>query len=54
VNAPSKEGTTPVMLCALNHSNQCLALLLNMGAVDIHLIDANKFSAYQIALNCKN
>lgn len=25
-----------------------------MGAVDIHLIDANKLSAYQIALNCKN
>ena len=31
-----------------------MALLLGMGAVDIHLIDANKLSAYQIALNCKN
>jgi hypothetical protein len=25
-----------------------------MGGVDIHLIDANKLSAYQMALNCKN
>jgi hypothetical protein len=31
-----------------------MGLLLSMGAVDIHLIDANKLSAYQIALNCKN
>lgn len=45
---------TPIMLCALNHSNECMGLLLGMGAVDIHLIDANKLSAYQIALNCKN
>jgi hypothetical protein len=42
------------MICALSHSNECLSLLLRLGAVDIHLIDGNKLSAYQIALNCKN
>jgi ankyrin repeat protein len=54
VNSANKEGLTAVMICALSQGNQCIALLLKLGAVDIHLIDENKLSAYQIALNCKN
>lgn len=42
------------MLASLTRGNDCLALLLRIGAVDIHLIDANKLSAYQMALNSKN
>ena len=29
-------------------------MLLNIGRVDIHMIDSNKLSAYQMALNNKN
>lgn len=54
VNATTKEGLTAVMICALSQSNQCLMWLLKTGGVDIHLIDGNKLSAYQMALNCKN
>ena len=54
VNSPSREGMTPAMLCALSGSNDCLQILLAAGGVDIHLIDGNKLSAYQIALNSKN
>lgn len=42
------------MLCALTGSNNCLKELLEAGGIDIHLIDGNKLSAYQMALNSKN
>lgn len=42
------------MICILAQSHTALEYLLRMGGVDIHLIDANKLSAYQMALNCKN
>ena len=42
------------MICALHSSNECLSMLLNIGRVDIHMIDSNKLSAYQMALNNKN
>ena len=42
------------MLAVLCHSNDCLKLLLQMGGIDIHLIDNNKLSTYQLALNSKN
>ena len=42
------------MLCALTGSNNCLKWLLLAGGIDIHLIDTNKLSAYQMALNAKN
>ena len=45
---------TGIMLCALAGSNDCLKLLLEAGGIDIHGIDSNKLSAYQIALNSKN
>jgi vancomycin resistance protein YoaR len=45
---------TGAMLCSLTGSNDCLTYLLDAGGIDIHLIDSNKLSAYQIALNSKN
>jgi ankyrin repeat protein len=45
---------TAAMLCALTGSNDCLKVLLEAGGVDIHVIDSNKLSAYQTALNSKN
>ena len=45
---------TGTILCSLTGSNECLKYLLEAGGVDIHLIDSNKLSAYQIALNSKN
>lgn len=42
------------MICTLSQSDSTLEYLLSMGGVDIHLIDTNKLSAYQMALNCKN
>lgn len=42
------------MLCVLNNSNDCLQLLLEVGGIDIHVIDSNKLSAYNLALNSKN
>jgi hypothetical protein len=38
----------------MENSNLCLELLLKAGGIDIHLIDSNKLSPYQIALNAKN
>ena len=54
VNAGNRERMTAVMLCTLTASNKCLQSLLAGGGIDIHLIDSNKLSAYQIALNSKN
>jgi hypothetical protein len=42
------------MLCVLSHAESSLETLLRAGGVDIHIIDSNKLSAYQLALNCKN
>lgn len=54
VNLGSRERMTPAMLCSLCGSNDALKVLLDYGGVDIHLIDSNKLSAYQISLNAKN
>jgi hypothetical protein len=45
---------TPAMLCSLTGSNDSLKILLDYGGIDIHLIDSNKLSAYQIAMSSKN
>ena len=42
------------MLCSLTGSNDSLKILLDYGGIDIHLIDSNKLSAYQIAMSSKN
>ena len=45
---------TAIMLCTLTGSNDCLMLILEIGGVDIHTIDNNKQTAYNIDLNSKN
>ena len=42
------------MVAIVNRSHKALEVLLNYGGIDIHVIDSNKMTPYEVALNYKN
>lgn len=42
------------MIAALNFSHNFLEILLHYGGIDIHKINNNKLTTYQIAVNAQN
>lgn len=54
VNLKTIEGFTIVTISIINRAEKVLESILNLGGVDIHILDEHKMSPYEIALNYKN
>ena len=54
VNAKTCEGYTPLMVSVIYTSNHSLKAMLEIGAVDIFLVDNNRTTAYQMAISARN
>ena len=54
VNMKTVEGYTPIVVAIINRAHKALEVFLGYGGIDIHVIDGNKMTPYEIALNYKN
>lgn len=54
MNSKTVEGYTPIVVAIMNRSNQALEILLKYGGIDIHVINIQKRTPYEVALNYKN
>ena len=42
------------MIAIINRAHKALEVFLGYGGIDVHVIDGNKMTPYEIALNYKN
>lgn len=54
VNVQTAEGFTPLMICIIYHGDKVLELLLQLGGVDLSIIERGKLRAYDLALHYRN
>jgi ankyrin repeat protein len=54
INAKTMEGYTPLAIAIINRSHRVLERLFEYGGVDTHILDDQKMSPYEIAINHKN
>lgn len=54
VNTQTSEGFTPLMISIIYHGDKVLELLLQMGGIDLSIIERGKLRAYDLALHYRN
>jgi ankyrin repeat protein len=54
LNKKNCEGDTPLLVACSNKSNDVIRILFEFGGADIFVLNANKLTAYQIALTSCN
>lgn len=54
VNNQTAEGFTPLMISIIYHGDKVLELLLELGGVDLSIIERGKLRAYDLALHYRN
>ena len=54
MNAQTAEGFTPLMIAIIYQGDKILETLLQLGGIDLNIIEKGKLRAYDLALHYRN